>query len=88
VEYVEALGKQVNKLERLLKRHRNWFLPSALFEDRFWQLWLHQDIAFEINPRARGYITQEPEQLTRFREWLNQIRARCDQIKKLGQHGG
>jgi hypothetical protein len=87
-EYAEELGKQVNELERLLRKHPNWFLPSALFEERFWQLERLFDIAFEINPQTRGYITQEPEQSTRFREELNQIRARCDQIKKLGQHGG
>jgi hypothetical protein len=90
-ERVEEVGKLANTLERkLVALPETWFLPAALLGERFWQLEQLFDIAFEINPRTRGYITQEPERLTHLREELKQIKARRDQIKKLklGQHGG
>jgi hypothetical protein len=84
-EFARELRKEIKKLKRMLKAP-----PSVFLSDRFWSLHPHYDIAFEVNPRTRAYISQEPERLRRFRGELNWIRSRCDEIikLKLGQHGG
>jgi hypothetical protein len=86
--FVRELRKQIDKLEQILETAPNEFALPAVFGDRFWSLWVQQDLMFIINPQTRSYIEQDGERLKRFLGELHHIRSRCNDIikLKLGAH--
>jgi hypothetical protein len=87
-EYARDLRKQIDKLQKILRRPPKP-LPAVLFApEMFFRLAELQGSMLGINPQTRGYLSRTPTRLAVLLLQLDWLRAQCDQIIgiKLGTH--